>query len=346
MTAPGPVLVTGGAGYVGSHAVLAFREAGYPVVVLDDLSTGVRAALPPRTAFVEGDAGDRATAAGVLGRYGIETVAHLAGSSSVPDSLARPLDCWRNNMAACAGLIGACVEAGVRRFLFASSAAVYGAPAAMPVREDAAPAPLHPYGRSKLAAEWMLADVAARSGMGFAALRYFNVAGADPRVRAGQPRGAAHLFKAACEAAVGTCGGVTVFGTDHDTPDGTCVRDYLHAADLADLHVAVLRALEDGHPGGAFNCGSGRGVSVREAVAAVRRAAGTAFPVRDGPRRPGDPPVLVADPARLGREFGWSPRHDLDAIARTALAWERALRARGGGADRSAGRVMRGDERG
>ena len=291
MTAPGPVLVTGGAGYVGSHAVLAFREAGYPVVVLDDLSTGVRAALPPRTAFVEGDAGDRATAAGVLGRYGIETVAHLAGSSSVP-------------------------------------------------------APLHPYGRSKLAAEWMLADVAARSGMGFAALRYFNVAGADPRVRAGQPRGAAHLFKAACEAAVGTRGGVTVFGTDHDTPDGTCVRDYLHAADLADLHVAVLRALEDGHPGGAFNCGSGRGVSVREAVAAVRRAAGTAFPVRDGPRRPGDPPVLVADPARLGREFGWSPRHDLDAIARTALAWERALRARGGGADRSAGRVMRGDERG
>ncbi len=335
MTAKAPLLVTGGAGYVGSHAVLAFRAAGYPVVVLDDLTTGDRAALPPDTAFVEGDAGDRATATGVMRRYGIETVAHLAGRSSVSESLALPLDYWRSNMAASAGLIEACIEAGVRRFLFASSAAVYGAPAATPVGEDAAPAPLHPYGRAKLATEWMLADVAPRYGMRHAALRYFNVAGADPEGRAGQSsRGAGHIVKAACAAAAGRRGDVTLFGTDYDTPDGTCVRDYVHVSDLADLHVTVLRALEEGHPGGAFNCGAGRGASVREVVAAVAGAAGTEVPVRDGPRRPGDPPALVADPARIRREFGWSPGRGLDVIARTAFAWERALAARGGDTER------------
>ena len=274
MTSKSPLLVTGGAGYVGSHAVLAFREAGYPVVVLDDLSTGHRAAVPPGTAFVEGNAGDPATAAGVLREYGVEAVAHLAGSASVPGSIARPLDCWRNNAVASASLIRACVESGVRRFLFASTAAVYGAPAAVPVGEDTAPAPVHPYGRSKLATEWLLADIAPRHGMRHAALRYFNVAGADPRGRAGQSTRAGHIVKAACEAAAGAREGVTVFGTDYDTPDGSCVRDYIHVSDLADLHVAVLRGLEDDHPGGAFNCGAGRGASVREVVAAVAREAG------------------------------------------------------------------------
>lgn len=326
MTAKPPLLVTGGAGYVGSHVVLAFREAGYPVVVLDDLSTGRRAALPPDTVLVEGDAGDRATAAGILRDRAVETVVHLAASASVPGSVARPLDCWRNNAAASANLIEVSVEAGVRQFLFASSAAVYGAPAALPVGEDAVPVPVNPYGRSKLAGEWMLADIAPGHGMRHAALRLFNVAGADPLDRAGpSPGHAGHIVKAACEAAAGTRAGVTVFGADYDTPDGTCVRDYIHVSDVAALHVAVLRALEDGHPGGAFNCGAGRGASVREVVAAVRRAAGADFPVRDGPRRAGDPPALVADPSRVRREFGWSPRcSDLDTIARTALARERA----------------------
>ena len=325
-----PLLVTGGAGYVGSHVVLAFREAGYPVVVLDDLSTGRRAALPPDTVLVEGDAGDRARVARVFRDHAVATVVHLAGSSSVPGSVARPLDCWRNNAAATSNLVWASVEAGVRHFLFASSAAVYGAPAAQPVGEDAVPAPANPYGRSKLAGEWMLADIAPRRGMRHAALRCFNVAGADPLGRAGpSPSHAGHIVKAACEAAAGTRAGVTVLGADYDTPDGTCVRDYIHVSDVAALHVAVLRALEDGHPGGAFNCGTGLGTSVREVVAAVRRQAGVDFPVRGGPRRPGDPPALVADTSRVRREFGWSPQtSDLDTIARTALAWERAGAAR------------------
>ena len=327
MTSKNPLLVTGGAGYVGSHAVLAFHDAGYPVVVLDDLSTGRRSALPPDTVLLEGDAGDRATALAVIREYGVEAVVHLAGSASVPDSIARPLDCERNNAVASANLIEACVEAGVRRVLFASSAAIYGAPAAMPVREDTVAAPLHPYGRSKLTTERLLGKIAGLHGTRYAALRYFNVAGADPRGRAGQSsRGAAHIVKAACGAAAGTREGVTVFGADYGTQDGTCVRDYIHVTDLADLHVAVLRGLEDGHPGGVFNCGSGRGISVREVIAAVSREAGVDFPVRDGPRRPGDPPVLVADPARLRLEFAWSPRYDdIGVIARTALAWERSL---------------------
>ena len=321
-----PLLVTGGAGYVGSHLLLAFRDAGYPVVVLDDLSTGHRTALVPDTVLVEGDTGNPATAAAVIREYGVEAVVHLAGSSSVPDSIVRPLDYYRNNAIASANLIRSCVQAGVRRFLFASTASVYGAPTAMPVREDTPPAPAHPYGRSKLATEWLLSDAAARHGMKCASLRYFNVAGADPRGRAGQSsRGAVHIVKAACEAAAGTRDGVTVFGTDYDTADGTCVRDYIHVSDLSAIHVAVLRGLEDGHPGGVFNCGTGRGHSVREVVAAVRRETSKDFPVHEGGRRPGDPPALVADPSRLQREFAWSPRFDgLGAIVRTALAWERA----------------------
>ena len=336
MTGRGPVLVTGGAGYVGSHAILALRDAGYQTVALDNLSTGHGGALPADTMLLEGEAGDRRRVIRIIRDYGIEAVLHLAASTSVADSVARPLEYYRNNVVASADLIAACVGGGVRRFLFASTVAVYGAPAAIPVREDMTPDPLHPYGRSKLATERLLARVAGRHGMRHAALRYTNVAGADPLGRAGQSsRGAGHIVKAACEAAIGTREGVTVFGSDYDTPDGTCVRDYIHVADIAAVQVAVLQGLEAGHPGGVFNCGTGRGISVREVVAAVRRESDADFPVRDGPRRPGDASVLVADPARLRLEFGWSPRYDdVDVIVSTALAWERSLAGRDRGAKR------------
>ena len=321
------LLITGGAGYVGSHAVLAFREAGYRVVVLDDLSTGRRDAVAPHARFVAGDAGDAATVAAVLAAHRIGAVVHLAGSTSVAESFLHPDRYERNNARASANLIGACAAGGVRRLLFASSAAVYGAPAAVPVAEDVPAAPVSPYGRSKLATERRLAEAAAAHGLGYAALRYFNVAGADPLGRAGRsPCGATHLLGAAAEAAAGTRAGVTVFGTDYDTADGTCVRDYIHVSDVAAIHVAALRALERGGPSLVLNCGTGRGVSVREAIRTVQAEAGVAFDVRDGPRRAGDAPAVVADTARLRAALRWSPRHDdFRAMVRTALAWERGV---------------------
>ena len=322
---PGAVLVTGGAGYVGSHAVLALREAGYRVVVLDNLSTGRRAAVPDDVAFVEGDAGDGATAGAVIAGHGIASVLHLAASIDISESLAHPLKYFRNNAFASASLVRACVAGGVERFLFASSAAVYGMPGAAPVGEDAPAAPVHAYGRSKLATERLLRETAARHGMRYAVLRYFNVAGADPLGRAGPPGPDSHLVTAACRAALGLRDGVTVFGTDYPTPDGTCMRDYIHVSDLAAIHVAALRGLENGAPDRVLNCGSGLGVSVREALAAVRAESGLVFGIRDGPRRAVDPPVLIADTARLRSELQWSPRHGgIRAIARSALAWERA----------------------
>ena len=327
---PGAVLVTGGAGYVGSHVVLALRETGYRVVVLDDLSTGRRAAVPDEVAFVEGDAGDPETAAAAIAGHGIAAVVHLAASIDVAESLADPLKYDRNNALASAGLVRACVAGGIGRFLFASSAAVYGQPGAAPVGEDAPARPVNPYGRSKLATERLLRETAARHGMRYAVLRYFNVAGADPLGRAGPSGADCHLVTAACRAALGLRDGVTVHGTDYPTPDGTCMRDYIHVSDLAAIHVAALRGLENGAPDRVLNCGSGRGVSVREALAAVRTEAGLDFGVRDGPRRAADPPVLVADTARLCSELQLWPRHGgLRAIVRSALAWERA---RAGGA--------------
>ena len=327
MTSVDPLLVTGGAGYVGSHAVLAFREAGYPVVVLDDLSTGLRSAVPEDAAFVEGDAGDPARVGAVIAEYGIGAVAHFAASASVPESVANPLLYYRNNTAAGANLIEACIAGGVKRFVFSSTAAVYGAPAAIPISEDAPTAPVNPYGSSKLAVEWMLRDAAAAHDFRYAALRYFNVAGADPAGRAGQStRGAAHLVKVASEAAAGARSAVTVFGNDYDTPDGTCIRDYVHVSDLAEAHVAVLHGLENGGGSRVLNCGYGRGFSVREVLEAVREEAGGALAVRHGPRRAGDPPALVSDVSRLRAALGWSPRYDdLRFIVRTALAWEKKL---------------------
>ena len=323
--ARGAVLVTGGAGYVGSHVVLALREAGYPVVVLDDLSTGRRGAVPPGADFVEGAAGDAETAAAVIAGHGIASVLHLAASIDISESLAHPLKYFRNNAFASASLVRACVAGGVERFLFASSAAVYGMPGAAPVGEDAPAAPVHAYGRSKLATERLLRRTAARHGMRYAVLRYFNVAGADPLGRAGPSGPDSHLVTAACRAALGLRDGVTVFGTDYPTPDGTCMRDYIHVSDLAAIHVAALRGLENGAPDRVLNCGSGVGVSVREALGAVRAESGVAFAVRDGPRRAVDPPALVADTARLRSDLHWPPPHGgLRAIVRSALAWERA----------------------
>ena len=331
MTERVPLLVTGGAGYVGSHAVLAFREAGYPVVVLDNLSTGVRPAVVDDAVFVEGDVGDPGTVNALIAERGIAAVVHFAGSVVVPESVANPLEYYRNNSVASATLVRACVRGGVKRFVFSSSAAVYGIPGAVPVSEDAPTAPINPYGRSKLVTEWMLRDAAAAHDLRYAALRYFNVAGADPGGRTGQStRNATHLVKVACEAAIGARDGVTVFGTDYDTPDGTCVRDYIHVSDLATVHVAALRDLEDGGGGESrvLNCGYGHGFSVREVLDAVASEAGVALEVRDGPRRPGDPPALVSDVSLLRRTLRWEPRHDdLGLIVRSALAWERRLAA-------------------
>ena len=322
-------MVTGGAGYIGSHAVLAFQEAGYPVVVLDDLSTGLRSAVPPGTAFVEGDAGNAATIDAIIAEHGIAAVAHFAGSVVVAESVADPLKYYRNNSAASANLVRACIDGGITRFVFSSSAAVYGVPATLPVSEDAPAAPINPYGRSKLVTEWVLRDTAAVHDFRYAALRYFNVAGADPRGRAGQSTpNATHLVKVASEAAVGARSGVTVFGNDYDTPDGTCVRDYIHVSDLAAAHVAALRDLEEGGGSRVLNCGYGRGFSVYEVLDAVQAEAGTALEIRDGPRRAGDPPALVCDPSRLRAALQWSPRYDdLGLIVRSALAWERRRRA-------------------
>ena len=325
MASRSPLLVTGGAGYIGSHAVLAFRAAGYPVVVLDDLSTGRRAAVPDDVAFVEGDAGDADTARAVIAAHGVAAVVHFAGSVVVPESTVDPLTYYRNNGAASATLIRACVDGGVRRFVFSSTAAVYGAPMVIPVSEEAPTAPLNPYGSSKLVVEWMLRDAAAAHDFRYLALRYFNVAGADPEGRTGQSTPeATHLIKVAAEATVGPRNRVTVFGADYDTPDGTCVRDYIHVSDLADAHVAALRHLEEGGDNRALNCGYGHGFSVREVLDTMQAESGIALDVREGPRRAGDPPALVSDPSLMRAVLGWSPRHDdLGFILRTALAWER-----------------------
>ena len=322
-----PVLVTGGAGYIGSHVVLAFREAGYPVVVLDDLSTGLRGAVPDEVPFVEGDAGDLDTARGVLAEHRVAAVVHLAASISVPESMRDPLRYYRNNSGASAALIRACLDGGVARFVFSSTAAVYGVPRLIPVAEDAPTAPINPYGSSKLVTEWTLRDTAAAHDFRYVALRYFNVAGADPKGRAGQSGpDAEHLITVACRAVGGGGGPVTVFGADYDTRDGTCVRDYVHVSDLADTHVAALRDLEEGGGCRVLNCGYGRGFSVREVLETVAAEAGTGgagLEIREGPRRAGDPPALVADVSRLRAAWRWSPRHDdLAVIVRTALSWE------------------------
>ena len=328
MKGPGSVesvLVTGGAGYVGSHVVLALREAGYGVTVIDDLSSGRREAVPGDVPLVRADIGDGRALRSTLKEHAIGAVVHLAARVGVAESLSAPGEHHRVNGAATAELAGAAVDCGVRHVVFSSTAAVYGVPRAVPVEEDAPLAPFTPYGVSKAAAEGALRDAANGHGFRYVALRLFNVAGADPALRAGPPRrGSPRLVDAACEAAAGLRAGVTVFGTGFATPDGTCVRDYVHVTDVAEAHVAALRSLERGGPSRVLNCGSGRGTSVREVLAAVAAQAGAAIESGAGPPRRGDPPALVADTGRIREALGWSPRlGGVDASVATTLRWLR-----------------------
>ncbi|MCB1476533.1 MAG: UDP-glucose 4-epimerase GalE [Rhodobiaceae bacterium] len=319
------ILVTGGAGYIGSHMVLALADAGHKVVVVDNLSTGVKENVDSRAELITAEAGDQPLMEALMRRRGIEAVIHFAGSIVVPDSIADPLGYYRNNTVTSRSLIEAAVRSGVKHFIFSSTAAVYGMPEANPVSENAPTRPISPYGSSKLMTEIMLADAAFAHDLTFVALRYFNVAGADPAGRTGQstPQ-ATHLIKVACQAALGQRPALSLFGTDYDTPDGTGVRDYIHVTDLADAHLLALRHLTSGGASDIFNCGYGHGYSVRDVIGAVKRASGVDFRVHEEARRPGDPASLVASAGRIREMLGWTPRYDdLDMIVKHALAWER-----------------------
>jgi UDP-glucose 4-epimerase len=332
MTLQKSVLVTGGAGYIGAHAVLALLEAGRRVVVLDNLSTGVRQAVPAEATFIEGDVGDPHLLAHIFGHYGIGAVMHFAGSIIVPESVTQPLLYYRNNTLNSHGLIQSAVSAGFGpdrgAFIFSSTAAVYGTPEILPVTEDAPTKPINPYGTSKLMTEWMLRDAGAAYGLRYGILRYFNVAGADPQGRVGQSTpNATHIIKVACQVATGVRTRLEIFGDDYETPDGTGVRDYIHVSDLARAHVLLLERLEAGAPALLFNCGYGHGYSVRQVIAAVERVTRRNLPVSVAPRRAGDPPALVAAADRIRAQLDWEPRHDdLDAIVRSALTWEERLK--------------------
>ncbi len=321
------ILVTGGAGYIGSHMTLALADRGEDVVVLDNLSTGVRRQVAEAATFVEGGVGDKRLVRDLLTRHRVEAVIHFAGSVVVPESVENPLLYYANNTAASRDLIESCLACGVKKFIFSSTAAIYGVTDQAMIPEDAPKLPASPYGRSKLMTEWMLEDVAHASEFRYVALRYFNVAGADPKGRSGQstPR-ATHLIKRACQAGLGQVPYLGIFGTDYPTPDGTGIRDYIHIADLIGAHVLALDRLGKGGESGVFNCGYGRGFSVREVIGAVERAAGISLPVKELPRRPGDPPMIVSNPAKLKAELGWRPAHEsLDEIVASALNWERRL---------------------
>ncbi|PZQ19104.1 MAG: UDP-glucose 4-epimerase GalE [Ancylobacter novellus] len=324
------VLVTGGAGYIGSHMTLALVDAGRPVVVLDDLSTGFRSAAPEAVPFVQGCVGDEALVTRLIAMHGVEAIVHFAGSIVVPDSVTDPLGYYLNNTVRSRALIAAAVAGGVKRFVFSSTAAVYGEASAEPLSEDAPLDPVSPYGASKLMTERMLADASKAYGLSYAALRYFNVAGADPAGRAGQsaPR-ATHLIKLASQAAVGKRDRLQMFGDDYPTRDGTCVRDYIHVSDLAKAHMLALDHLAKGGESLVANCGYGTGASVKEVVQSVKRVSGVDFMVENAPRRAGDPASLVANPARARGVLGWTPDYaDLDVIVGHALAWEKRLTER------------------
>jgi UDP-glucose 4-epimerase len=321
------VLVTGGAGYIGSHMVHALVDAGEPVVVLDNLSTGFRAALPMNVPLFVGDVGDQDLAASIIDVHKVNAVIHFAGSIVVPDSLRDPLGYYRNNTVNTRALIEAAVQGGVKHFIFSSTAAVYGNPAVLPVREDAATRPMSPYGTSKLMSEIMLHDVAAAHDLRYVILRYFNVAGADPKQRTGQSTPAAtHLIKVAVETALGMRPKLDIYGTDYPTPDGTCIRDYIHVSDLARAHNAALAYLRCGGTPMTFNCGYGHGYSVLEVISSLERIIGRRLPVEMTGRRPGDPVSLVADTTRILSMLDWKPQFDhLDTIVSHALAWEQRL---------------------
>ena len=325
---PGSIVVTGGAGYIGSHVALALLGAGWPVVILDDLSTGRLRPMHDLCQVVIGDVGDRGLVRAVLEAHDVIGVVHMAGSIVVPESVRRPLGYYGNNTIASHSLIRACVEHGIGAFVFSSTAAVYGQVEVSPVPEDAPTRPASPYGASKLMVEQMLRDAGHACDLPYAVLRYFNVAGADPLFRCGQnPGGSTHLLKVACEVALGERPALPVYGTDWPTRDGTCVRDFIHVSDLAAAHALALDYLLAGGRSTTLNCGYGRGYSVREVVAAVGRVAGRPLPTADSPRRPGDAGDVVAANERLRATLGWEPRHaEIDTVVRHALAWERLLR--------------------
>ncbi|HEV8016928.1 MAG TPA: UDP-glucose 4-epimerase GalE [Steroidobacteraceae bacterium] len=322
----GSILVTGGAGYIGSHVALQLRERGERVVVLDDLSRGFRQAVLD-TPLVVGKVGDRDTVLRLLKGEGVDTVMHFAAYTIVPESVSEPLKYYGNNTCSTRTLLECCLEARVKHFVFSSTAAVYGIPAGGIAAEDTPTAPINPYGTSKLMSEWMLASVAQAAPLTYAALRYFNVAGSDPRGRIGQATpDATLLVKVACEAAAGRRAGVAIYGTDYPTEDGTGVRDYIHVEDLACAHLDALSYLRSGGASTTLNVGYGHGYSVRQVLASVERVSGRRLAVREEPRRPGDPPALIARADRIRAQLGWSPRlDDLDTIVRTAYDWEQRL---------------------
>ncbi len=321
------VLITGGAGYIGSHMVWELIDRGEKVVVIDRLSTGFDWAVAPEADLVVGDIGDSDLVADVIRKRNVNAIIHFAGSIVVPDSVSDPLGYYENNTVKSRALIETAIKCGVPHFIFSSTAAVYGTAGLEPIAEDASLHPLSPYGRSKLMTEWMLSDAAAAHDIRFTALRYFNVAGADGQGRTGQSTpGATHLIKVACETACGKRASMDVFGTDYRTPDGTCVRDYIHVSDLANAHALALDRLRNGGSNLIANCGYGHGYSVLEVLDAVRRVFGSDFTVNMAGRRPGDADSVVANADLLRGELGWKPRFDdLDRICADALNWERLL---------------------
>ncbi len=326
------ILITGGAGYIGSHAAWACADRGYKLVVLDDLSTGREASIPPAAEFVRGDVGDEALLGRVLSDFSPRAVMHFAGRIVVPESVENPIKYYRENTCASLGVLNRLVEAGTQAMLFSSTAAVYaprGDGGAL--GEDALKVPLSPYGQSKLMTEAMIRDVGAAHGLSAAVLRYFNVAGADPRMRTGQSTpNATHLLKIASQTAIGEREKMQLFGDDYDTPDGTCVRDYIHVSDLAEAHVLALEHVLENPGQVTLNCGYGRGASVKEVIAAVERCTNERLNVEIAPRRPGDAPALVADVSRIHETLDWTPKHDdLEVMAKTAMEWERKLAAEG-----------------
>jgi UDP-glucose 4-epimerase len=322
------ILVTGGAGYIGSHTTLALSARGYEVVVYDNLSTGRADAVLPPARLEVGDLAETDKLSRLMAEEDFSAVLHFAGSIVVPESVENPLKYYMNNTNNTTELIRLAVRHKIPRFIFSSTAAVYGMPKEFPVTEETPTSPINPYGRTKLMSEWVIQDTAfAHKNFSFVILRYFNVAGADPGGRIGQSTpNATHLIKVASQAALGQRDSLQIFGTDYPTPDGTCIRDYIHVADLADAHVLALKHLEAGKPSGIFNCGYGHGYSVREIAAAVKKAVGVDFKVEEAGRRAGDPAELVSNPEKLMREMQWVPKHDdIEEIAASAHAWERKL---------------------
>jgi UDP-glucose 4-epimerase len=322
------VLVTGGAGYIGSHLTYSLLEQGYEVLIIDDLSTGYLENLPgERIDFFEGDAGDKQLLTKVFAKYSIDAVIHLAASTSVPESIEKPQSYYRNNVDVTRRLIEVCIDKELSGFVFSSSAAVYGPPEEIPVSESAPTSPATPYGRTKLIGEWLLDDFSPKAAWPFGTLRYFNVAGADPEGRTGQSQlDAKHLIKVASQAALGYRDTFEIFGTDYDTRDGTCIRDFIHVSDLADIHVATLKHLDRTDEDLLLNCGYGSGFSVREVIETMQEVSENDFEIEEGPRRTGDIPAIVSDVSRLNRTLNWEPSCDsLETILKTALDWETKL---------------------